>query len=137
QPLRPGQDPRPPAGGGARIHPAAGAAHPGRAPGPPRGAKEGDGRGPDLLGAVRGAGRRAVRTLGATELEDIARGAAVLGTGGGGDPYLGTLAALRSLEQYGPPRVVDVDELDAEAVVALPFLVGSPVPFIEKFPLGQ
>jgi DUF917 family protein len=78
-----------------------------------------------------------VRTLDATELEDIARGAAVLGTGGGGDPYLGTLAALRSLDQYGQPRVVEVEELDDEAVVALPFLVGSPVPFIEKFALGQ
>jgi uncharacterized protein len=78
-----------------------------------------------------------VRTLDATELEDIARGAAVLGTGGGGDPYLGTLAALRSLDQFGPPRVLEVQELDDDAVVALPFLIGSPVPFIEKFPLGQ
>jgi DUF917 family protein len=78
-----------------------------------------------------------MRTLDATELEDVARGAAVLGTGGGGDPYLGTLAALRSLDQYGPPRVIEVSELDDDAMVALPFLVGSPVPFIEKFPLGQ
>jgi uncharacterized protein len=78
-----------------------------------------------------------MRTLDAVELEDVARGAAVLGTGGGGDPYLGTLAALRSLDQFGPPRVIEVAELDDDAMVALPFLVGSPVPFIEKFPLGQ
>lgn len=61
----------------------------------------------------------------------------MLGTGGGGDPYLGTLAALQSLKGFGPPKVIELDELDDEAVVALPFLVGSPVPFIEKFPLGQ
>jgi DUF917 family protein len=78
-----------------------------------------------------------LRTLHAIELEDIARGAAVLGTGGGGDPYLGTLAALCSLEQFGPPTVIEVDELADDALVALPFLIGSPVPFIEKFPLGQ
>jgi len=78
-----------------------------------------------------------MRTLEAVELEDVARGAAVLGTGGGGDPYLGTLAALKSLHDFGPPRVIELEELDDDAVVALPFLVGSPVPFIEKFPLGQ
>jgi DUF917 family protein len=78
-----------------------------------------------------------MRTLDAVEVADVARGAAVLGTGGGGDPYLGTLAALRSLEQFGPARVIEVEELDDNAMVALPFLVGSPVPFIEKFPLGQ
>src|SRR5207244_10999813 len=94
-------------------------------------------RRPHLLGALREACGGPVRTLGAVELEDVARGAAVLGTGGGGDPYLGTLAALRSLDQYGPPRVIEVAELDDDAMVALPFLVGSPVPFIEKFPLGQ
>jgi DUF917 family protein len=78
-----------------------------------------------------------MRTLDAVEVADVARGAAVLGTGGGGDPYLGTLAALRCREQFGPARVIEVEELEDEAMVALPFLVGSPVPFIEKFPLGQ
>ena len=78
-----------------------------------------------------------MRTLDAVQLEDVARGAAVLGTGGGGDPYLGTLAALQSLEHFGQPRIVELEELNDDAMVALPFLVGSPVPFIEKFPLGQ
>jgi DUF917 family protein len=71
------------------------------------------------------------------ELGDIARGAAVLGTGGGGDPYLGTLAALSSLEHFGPPTLIEVAELADDALVALPFLIGSPVPLIEKLPLGQ
>jgi DUF917 family protein len=78
-----------------------------------------------------------MRTLSLQGLHDIAAGSAVLGTGGGGDPYIGELAAVRSLEQYGPPRVVDVSEvLDSDRVV-FPFMIGSPVPLIEKVPLGK
>ena len=77
-----------------------------------------------------------MRKLDAEQLKDIARGAAILGTGGGGDPYLGTLAALRALEQYGSPTVLDPDELDDDALVALPVMVGAPVPLIEKFSFG-
>ena len=35
-----------------------------------------------------------LRTIGVDDLEDIAIGGAVLGTGGGGDPYVGKLMAL-------------------------------------------
>lgn len=69
-------------------------------------------------------------------MRDIARGAAVLGTGGGGDPYLGTLAVLRALEDYGPPVVIEPEEVADDGLVALPVLVGAPVAFLEKFPLG-
>jgi DUF917 family protein len=78
-----------------------------------------------------------MRILTAQALHDIAAGSAVLGTGGGGDPYLGELAAQRSLERYGPPQVVDVEELADTDRVAIPFMIGSPVPLIEKFPLGK
>src|SRR5712692_902489 len=78
-----------------------------------------------------------MRLLGAPELRDIASGSAVLGTGGGGDPYLGTLVSLQALARYGPMRLVTADELDDEALVVLPFSLGSPVPLIEKFPLGK
>jgi DUF917 family protein len=64
-----------------------------------------------------------VRRLTAQEIRDIATGSAVLGTGGGGDPYLGTLAAIEAL--------------DDDAVVAFPFIVGAPVPGVEKFPFGE
>ena len=70
------------------------------------------------------------------ELRDIASGSAVLGTGGGGDPYIGTLTALQALEQFGPPNLAAVDELPEDGVIVFPFLIGSPVPLIEKFPLG-
>ncbi len=78
-----------------------------------------------------------MRLLDEQALRDIATGSAVLGTGGGGDPYLGTLVAVRALEQYGPMKLVTADELDDEAMVVYPFVIGSPVPLIEKFPLGK
>jgi uncharacterized protein len=77
-----------------------------------------------------------VRELDAEQLRDVARGAAILGTGGGGDPYLGTLAALRALEEHGPPKVIDPDEVPDDGLVALPVMVGAPVPLIEKFGFG-
>jgi DUF917 family protein len=77
-----------------------------------------------------------VREIDAQQLKDIARGAGILGTGGGGDPYLGALAALRTFEECGPPTVLDPDELDDDALVALPVMVGAPVPLIEKFSFG-
>jgi uncharacterized protein len=77
-----------------------------------------------------------MRDLGAQELRDIAVGSAVLGTGGGGDPYIGTLTALQALEQFGPPKLTAVEELPEDGVIVFPFLIGSPVPLIEKFPLG-
>lgn len=78
-----------------------------------------------------------MRELDAEQLQDVARGAGILGTGGGGDPYLGTLAALRALEEFGPPQVIEPHELDDDALVALPVMVGAPVPLIEKFTFGQ
>ena len=36
------------------------------------------------------------------ELADIAIGAAILGTGGGGNPYVGQLRARQVMRRYGP-----------------------------------
>ena len=46
----------------------------------------------------------------AADLEDIAVGGAVLGTGGGGDPYIGKLMAQRAIRDHGPVRMIDVDD---------------------------
>ena len=78
-----------------------------------------------------------MRTLSAQEVRDVAAGSAVLGTGGGGDPYYGTLSALRNLELYGAPRLMDAGELADDDVVVIPFMIGSPVPLIEKFTFGR
>jgi hypothetical protein len=77
-----------------------------------------------------------MKTLTYDDLKDIARGAAILGTGGGGDPYIGTLTAIRALEQYGPPKVTSIEELSDHELIVLPFLIGSPTTLLEKFPTG-
>jgi len=76
-----------------------------------------------------------VRLLEQQEVEDIARGSAVLGTGGGGDPYLGTLATLEAIKKNGPLKLVDIEELDEDLLVVFPFGIGSPVPFLERITL--
>ncbi len=77
-----------------------------------------------------------MRSLDPQALGDISRGSAVLGSGGGGDPYLGTLAALRSCEAYGQPTLIDASELADDALVASCAVFGAPMPFIEKLTSG-
>jgi DUF917 family protein len=77
-----------------------------------------------------------MRELHAEQLEDIARGAAILGTGGGGDPYLGKLAVLRAIEQFGAPKVIEPHEIEDDVLVALPGVLGATLPLIEKFTFG-
>jgi DUF917 family protein len=78
-----------------------------------------------------------VRTLSEQDLRDIALGSAVLGTGGGGDPYYGTLAAVENLRRHRAPRVMTADELADDDFVVIPAMIGSPVPLIEKFTFGK
>ncbi len=73
-----------------------------------------------------------MRLLNEQQIEDIAIGSAVLGTGGGGDPYLGKLAAIQSIKQHGPLPLVSIEELADDTLVALPFAIGSPVPYLER-----
>ncbi len=44
------------------------------------------------------------RMITVADMEDIAIGGRVLGTGGGGDPYIGKLMAQQANRQYGPVR---------------------------------
>ena len=46
----------------------------------------------------------------AQEIEDIAIGAAVLGTGGGGDPFIGKLLALDAVARYGSVELIQPEE---------------------------
>jgi DUF917 family protein len=76
-----------------------------------------------------------MRLLGNQEIEDIAIGSAVLGTGGGGDPYLGKLAALQAIKAHGPLQLATVDDLPDDTLVVCPFGIGAPVPFLERITL--
>ena len=78
-----------------------------------------------------------MRLLERQEIEDIARGSAVLGTGGGGDPYLGKLAAIQAMERFGPLQLAEINELPDDMLVAFPFAIGSPVPFLERITMTK
>lgn len=79
-------------------------------------------------------------TLTAADLPDLARGATLLGTGGGGDPYIGQMLVARVLDQKGPGErgitILDPDELDDDLFVIPTAQMGAPTVMIEKIPAG-
>ena len=75
-------------------------------------------------------------------MEDLSTGAAILGTGGGGDPYLGKLMALSVLEKGMKIEVIPPEDVPDDALIipsaaararveieeiALPYLPGNAV----------
>lgn len=65
-------------------------------------------------------------------LESITIGAGILGTGGGGNPYIGRLRARQVLRQHGPVTVLDPEELSEDAQVVCVGGIGAPTVGIEK-----
>ena len=76
------------------------------------------------------------RLLDEAALRSLARGCAVLGTGGGGDPRIGLLLALQALEEFGPTELVDLDDLPSDALIMPSGMVGAPTVHIEKIENG-
>jgi len=64
-------------------------------------------------------------------------GAGILGTGGGGDPYVGALIVKLQLEKYGPVNLINVDELTNGDVVVPVGFVGAPSVSIEQLESGD
>ncbi len=75
-----------------------------------------------------------MRYIDENTLEKIAVGAAVLGTGGGGDPYIGKLMAKEAIRKHGAVKLITLDELDDNALVVPVSGMGSPTVSIEKLP---
>jgi DUF917 family protein len=78
-----------------------------------------------------------LRLIGEEQLEDIALGAGVLGTGGGGDPYIGKLLARQAIREHGPVTVLDVEEVPDDALVIPGAMMGAPTVLVEKLPSGD
>lgn len=78
-----------------------------------------------------------LRTVHAEDMEDIATGGAILGTGGGGDPYVGKLMAQQAIRQHGPVRIIDVRDLADDALVVPVCMMGAPTVMTEKLPQGD
>ncbi|MDQ4502310.1 DUF917 domain-containing protein [Sinomonas sp. ASV322] len=75
-----------------------------------------------------------IRTIGVADIEDLARGAAVLGTGGGGDPYIGGLLAAQAIREHGDVTVVTLNEVPDDALVLTVAMMGAPTVMVEKLP---
>lgn len=70
-------------------------------------------------------------------LPDLARGAAFLGSGGGGDPYHSLLLAEAAIERRGAVPLVALDDLSDDALVAPCGWIGAPTVSVEKLPNGR
>lgn len=71
------------------------------------------------------------------DVEDLATGAAILGTGGGGDPYIGKLMILQTLEKGKRIRMVDPEDVEDDALIIPVAMMGTPTVVIEKLPSGR
>lgn len=71
------------------------------------------------------------------DLPDLARGAAFLGTGGGGNPYVGRLMVESAMRDAGHDlELLDLDEIPDEALVIPTAMMGAPTCIVEKLPRG-
>lgn len=75
--------------------------------------------------------------LSVEDLQDVACGAAFLGTGGGGDPYMGRMLATHAIREYGMPDIIDVEALDDDAAVYTIAMLGAPTVLAEKSACGD
>lgn len=77
------------------------------------------------------------RLIDEKDIENIALGAAILGTGGGGDPHIGKLMAQQAIKEYGPVTLLEPNEVPDDALVVPVAMMGAPTVFIEKIPNGD
>lgn len=71
------------------------------------------------------------------DLQDLATGSAVLGTGGGGDPYIGRLVAAGAVSAHGPVTVTPLSVLSDDDLVVVVSMSGAPTVMTEKIPNGR
>jgi uncharacterized protein len=71
-----------------------------------------------------------------SNLEDFIRGTTILGTGGGGDPYVGKLMLMQAMQAGHSIEIMDPAELPDDARVINVLSMGAPTVINEKLPSG-
>lgn len=71
------------------------------------------------------------------DLQALAIGAALLGTGGGGNPYVGMLRTRELMRKGAEVRIAPLDALPDEVFVGEVGGIGAPVVGVEKFEQGE
>jgi DUF917 family protein len=70
-------------------------------------------------------------------VSDLALGATLLGTGGGGDPRVGALMAQAAIREHGNVRVIAPEDVQGEGVVVPVAMIGAPTVILERIPGGH
>ena len=78
-----------------------------------------------------------MRKIDKNDIEYIAMGSTVLGTGGGGDPYIGKLLAKEAINKHGTVSLVTAKELKDDALVVPIAAFGAPMILVEKLFSGD
>jgi DUF917 family protein len=71
------------------------------------------------------------------DLRDLALGAAFLGTGGGGDPYIGRLMVEQAMREGHTVDIIDLESVPDDALVIPTAMMGAPTVIVEKLPSGE
>lgn len=73
----------------------------------------------------------------AGDLPDLARGAAFLGTGGGGNPYIGRLMVELAMRETGRDlELLSLNDVPDDALLIPTAMMGAPTCIVEKLPRG-
>jgi uncharacterized protein len=73
-----------------------------------------------------------------SDLRHLARGAAFLGTGGGGNSYIGRLMVERAMQETGRElQLLALGDLPDDALVIPTVMMGAPTCIVEKLPEGR
>src|SRR5829696_9252004 len=71
------------------------------------------------------------------DLPDLGRGAAFLGTGGGGNPYVGRLMVELAMRETGRDlELLDLAEIPDDGLIIPTAMMGAPTCIVEKLPRG-
>src|SRR5258708_5362643 len=73
-----------------------------------------------------------MRQLSSEDIEALAVGAWILGTGGGGSPYHALLNLRRLYEDGSRVDLIDIDELHDDDAVAVVSVMGAPLVILER-----
>ncbi|XBS71598.1 DUF917 domain-containing protein [Acerihabitans sp. KWT182] len=78
-----------------------------------------------------------MRLLDKHAIEHISIGASLMASGGGGDPYIGKIMALKAIEATGPLSLISAGDLQPDDVLVSTGMIGSPTVMMEKIPNGS
>ncbi len=77
-----------------------------------------------------------MRLLKLEDIDDLALGAAVLGSGGGGDPLYDLLMAKQAIQTHGEIELITLEELEPTDLIVPVAFAGAPLVGQEKLPSG-